>query len=716
MPVSATRKIRFGQFELDRQSGELFKLGHRLNLHGQPVEVLTILLERPGELVTREEFCKRLWPEDTFVDFEHSLNTAVKKLRQALDDDVEKPRYVETLPKKGYRFIGTVEPLASVAGAANSGDDPPSTSPFAALQEEAAKPKSRRRVWALVALAVLAVAGSAAYQLLRPRVPVVSAIHQLTRTGLRKNSYLATDGTRVYFNEVSAGKVRLAEVSTAGGEVSYLDSKLDSPFLADISADGSELLVANGTSPALYWTVPLPAGAPRRIPGEFTLAGFLPGSSQIVYLLPSEVLHMFASDIDGGNAHSLLQLPRNPATFDWAISPDGSKIRYVTEGGKVWESRIDGTQKHLLAQGFPRPPYGSNWTAGDKLFLMVSATESENSLWAISKPGWPGSREPRPVQLTFGSLFFGPPTASKDGKRIYALGQIPRGELSTVDVHTKTFRKYLGGISAGSTDFSRDGQWVTYVTDPQGRLWRSRLDGSERLQLTFPPMSRVINPKWSPDGRYIAFMDWNLHRKIYLVSADGGAPMLLEAGDFQPADPGWSSDGKFLVYGGEPRGMAVANPTDARSEIRILDLATKQSKTVPGSEGMYSPRWSPDGHYLAALSDDQKRLFLFSFEKQHWQEVPVPKLPEPATVGQPNWSHDGRYLYFNSAVGNDVYKLSVPGGKPALVVSLAGTDTGWPGMRPWGWDGWYGLTPDDQVLVMLDRSVDEVYALDVEYR
>ncbi len=105
MPAAATQKVRFASFELDRQSGELFKLGHKLNLHGQPIEVLSILLERPSEVVTREELCKRLWPEDTFVDFAHSLNTAIKKLRQTLDDDPDAPRFIETLPKKGYRFI-----------------------------------------------------------------------------------------------------------------------------------------------------------------------------------------------------------------------------------------------------------------------------------------------------------------------------------------------------------------------------------------------------------------------------------------------------------------------------------------------------------------------------------------------------------------------------------------------------------------------------------
>ena len=155
------------------------------------------------------------------------------------------------------------------------------------------------------------------------------------------------------------------------------------------------------------------------------------------------------------------------------------------------------------------------------------------------------------------------------------------------------------------------------------------------------------------------------------------------------------------------------DPKKARSEIRILDLSTKQSKIVPGSQGMFSPRWSPDGHYLVAVSDDEMRLFLYSFESQKWQQLPLPKLLKPDRVGIPNWSHDSRYLYFSCAADGGIYKLSIPGGQPELVVSVAGIETAYPGM-PWG--GWFGLTPDDHILMMLDRGVDEIYALDVEYR
>src|SRR5271167_2282269 len=145
MSVPTRSKVRFGPFELDRQSGELFKLGQKLNLHGQPIEVLSILLERTGQVVTREELCKRLWPGDTFVDFEYSLNTAIKKLRQTLEDDPDAPRYIGTLPEKGYRFIAQVEAVASgVEPVAVSAVGAAETSARPSDTELAAPRKSRR--------------------------------------------------------------------------------------------------------------------------------------------------------------------------------------------------------------------------------------------------------------------------------------------------------------------------------------------------------------------------------------------------------------------------------------------------------------------------------------------------------------------------------------------------------------------------------------------
>jgi DNA-binding winged helix-turn-helix (wHTH) protein len=114
--------FRFGVFELDPRAGELRKKGMKIRLQGQPVEILVMLLEKPGEIVTREELQKRLWPADTFVDFDHGLNSAIKRLRQALDEDAETPRFIETLPRHGYRFIGSVNGPALTSGTV-IGDD-----------------------------------------------------------------------------------------------------------------------------------------------------------------------------------------------------------------------------------------------------------------------------------------------------------------------------------------------------------------------------------------------------------------------------------------------------------------------------------------------------------------------------------------------------------------------------------------------------------------
>ena len=127
-PGRASGVVRFDVFTLDVRAAELYKAGRRIKLQIQPFRALALLLERPGEVITREEFEKRLWPEDTFVDFDHSLNTAIRKLRQALGDDKNKPRFVETLPKRGYRFIGNLQTAALPV--APEALDAPADSPF----------------------------------------------------------------------------------------------------------------------------------------------------------------------------------------------------------------------------------------------------------------------------------------------------------------------------------------------------------------------------------------------------------------------------------------------------------------------------------------------------------------------------------------------------------------------------------------------------------
>jgi DNA-binding winged helix-turn-helix (wHTH) protein len=198
VPVPTAQKIRFGAFELDRQSGELFKHGTKLKLQGQLIAVLALLLERPGELITREELRKHLWPEDTFVDFEHSLNTHIKKLRQVFDDDAETPRYIETLPRRGYRFIAKVEAVTNggeaIVEPTTAPVDNPDTSKEVPPSEPKPAAKAARWKYAILVALILAIAAGALYWFLRPRTPVVTAIRQLTHTGRQKLAYLVNDG------------------------------------------------------------------------------------------------------------------------------------------------------------------------------------------------------------------------------------------------------------------------------------------------------------------------------------------------------------------------------------------------------------------------------------------------------------------------------------------------------------------------------------------
>src|SRR5262249_47949026 len=203
-------------------------------------------------------------------------------------------------------------------------------------------------------------------------------------------------------------------------------------------------------------------------------------------------------------------------------------------------------------------------------------------------------------------------------------------------MRTQQWSVYLSGILAEHVNFTRDGERVTYVTYPEYDLWQSRVDGSERLQLTYPPMQACL-PRWSPDGKQIAFSarvpgkPW----KAYLISAEGEAPQQLTAEERSALDPGWSLDGKTLVFG------------DVEAKIiRLLDLSTRQVSKLPGSEGLFSPRWSPDGRYILALPVGlMNKLLLFDFTTQKWAELAEREASEP------RWSQDGKYAYFGSYSG-----------------------------------------------------------------
>jgi Tol biopolymer transport system component/DNA-binding winged helix-turn-helix (wHTH) protein len=689
--TAPTHVVRFGVFEVDLHTGELRKQGLKIKLQEQPFQVLAMLLERPGEVVTREEIQQKLWPEDTFVDFEHSINAAVKRLREALDDSADNPRFVETLHRRGYRFIAPVDVGAGLA--------PPSGAAVGAVREP---PLRKRRVVAATGgVVVVTAAAILGYRLTRPLPPPkVLRTVQLTRDRRPKYPIMVTDGVRLYFSEIIAGSWTPVAVPTSGGEVVQIPSPLRDAVVQDISPDGSELLVMD-TSTIIpegpLWIIRVFGGAARRVgDAQCGEAAWAPDGREILCLRGND---LFLTNVDGGESRKLATAPGFPYFSRW--SPDGNRISISVYDGKsraLWELARDGTNFHQKLPGWNAPlgACSGHWTPDGKYFLFDSDRGGTIDVWVMAESrSFFQRRSLEPIQLTVMAVDSGKPVPSKDGKKIFVLAAETYGELQRYDGQAHHFVPYLSGISAEGTDFSRDGRWVTYVSVPEGTLWRSNVDGRERLQLTSPPM-HVFLPRWSPDAKRIAFQGqvpgkaW----RIYVLPAEGGSPQELLPGKGKDQfDVGWSADGQTIVF---------SESMSPDSKIYLLDLQANKVSTLPGSEGLYSPRWSPDGRYIAALRSSEYYLWLFDLRVKRWIELL--RIP----VGYPTWSHDSKYIYFDSPKGPAFYRLRVRDRKLEQVFSLEHVPlTGNLG-------GWTGLAPDDSPLVLRNVGVNEVYALDWE--
>lgn len=360
----------------------------------------------------------------------------------------------------------------------------------------------------------------------------------------------------------------------------------------------------------------------------------------------------------------------------------------------LWDISVEGSGLHRVLPSSNQPAGGEccgKWMADGKYFLFLSG----NQVWSLRSKGTLFQPEPRPVQLTSSPMAMDSLLAGTDGKKLFVVGRLLRGELVRYNLKTGSFATFLGGISAEFLDFSKDGQWVAYVSYPEGTLWRSRTDGSERLQLTFPT-AVAANPRWSPDGRMIAFYEAGSDNpsRMYGIAAEGGAVSQLLPGDTEhQVDPYWSPDGSKIVFGG--------NGNDPASVIRVLDLATNHVATLAGSQGIFSPRWSPDGRYVAALSVDLNRLLLFDFQTQKWTEL------AKGGVTWNTWSKDGQYLQFlDPNGGTAIIRVRLKDNKLERVADLKN----FPHIVP----GWLGLAPDDSPLLLRDAGSQDIYTLDWE--
>ena len=571
----------------------------------------------------------------------------------------------------------------------------------------AQKGRSKKWIW-IGAAVVVCICGAAWFALTGRSTPADSAplpMEQLTFSSETKTSTIFTDGSRIYF--VSGHNP--IEMSVKGGTTAPLRAAIGDMGILDISPDSSEFLLLRSdlndeTQRGTIWTMPVLGGAAKRL-GNITARGasYSPDGKLIAF---NEKESVYVCDADGQNVKEIWNthhmVPGNPV-----FSPDSRKIRVTVSRStleddvtKIWELNVDGSNAHLLP--LPRhwpedaPMFNGIWTPGGKHFVFSSFRDGSNILYEYLEPRWYEFwSKPSAVRLTPGQPEVTAMAPSRDGNGMFVVGRLAQGTLHFYDEKEKRFLPYLGGLPATQLVVSPDRKWMAYTDYPRGYLWRCKIDGSDKLQLTdiFSQM-----PTWSPDSKWIAYSDWH---ELYRVSVDSGAPEKLTSEGFTEVLPSWSPDGKSIYFNDYP--------IQGHLRIRILDLETRKVSTMPGSDGYYAPLWSPDGQYLAGIQNPPKSLAIYSVKTKQWKQLKVFEHDWGFFV----WAPDSKSLYLmrgpeEVATGEQmgIYRLTVPDGKWGLFTKFTG-------LNPflYGVQDFVSITPEGNIAAPNDSSVTQIYQM-----
>jgi Tol biopolymer transport system component len=559
--------------------------------------------------------------------------------------------------------------------------------------------RSRRLAMRLTTGAAVLVAGLgvALWYLHRPLPPPrITLYTPITRDGHEK-LLGGTDGSRIYFTQFQPNS--LNQIGVAGGEVAQIPAAVRGFFwMLDVSPDGSNLLVTSsesGSDENSLWIVRALGGTSRRI-GKSWSATFSPDGNSIAYFIAPGELWLVQSD--GTGAHKLASI----GGTDLRWSPDGKVMRFSRDG-VLWEISADGSRLHEVLPGWQyrgRECCG-HWMPNGKFYIFLTQLTAfrGDKIWALDgRRGLFRHPSAEPIQLTTGPINWRDPIPGKGMNKIFSNGKTPRGELCRFDPNTKQLQPFLGGISAQDVSFSKDGRSIAYVSYPDGILWKANRDGSDPVQLSTPPIY-AMNPLWSPDGSEILFYDYQASEpnRIYLVTSQVGSPQrLLPDYPGNQNAPSWSADGRKIVF-------ATTGVEGREDSLVVLDLATRQVALIPGSAKLSSPRWSPDGKYIAATSS--AGLKVLDVARQRWSTLPVSK-----RMDYPAWSNDSKYIYFLCIDNGDrgVYRIRATGGKAERVADL----------KDWHITGyftlWMALDPTDALLLLRDVGSDDIYALTLD--
>jgi Tol biopolymer transport system component/DNA-binding winged helix-turn-helix (wHTH) protein len=720
--------IKFGEFELDFDRYQLRRAGKGLKLEKMPMELLILLATRNGHLVTRSEIVERLWGKDVFVDTERGINTVIRKIRQVLNDNPELPRFVETVTGKGYRFIAPVTGMDELAVSEN---DPAEVahangsmlfpSPAAAgLDKEAGLAKQRLEtepnqtlvpgfsrlplqkkgmlgyvVAAVVAIVLLVFAVKATRS---PRLAQLDSA-QLTFSAEPKEGPLFTDGARIYLNSRGVP----SEMAASGGPVVPMHVMGSGIFLQDILPDGSQALgwkpkpddeLGRGT----LWTASMLGGEPRKLTDHLAQhARWSPEGRAIVF---SDQSALYKIDEDGRNLRKIWDAPGDLRAL--SCSPDGRQLSATVGVGatvgadsaptRLWSVGADGQNAHPLRLDWPAnaSQHSGQWTADGQHFVFSSDREERTNLYELAAPPWFAFwRKPTAVRVTGNQLPILAAAPMRDSQGLVVLGKTDEGAMRAYDSRSKKLLPYLDDLSMIEFVISPDRQWMAYSEYPSRHLWKSRLDGSEKVQLT---SSVALMQRWSPDGKWLAYT--NFHN-VYLVSAAGSVPQKLTPDGADGVAPSWFPDGKSIAFNNYPY-------PDKPFRIHVIDLATRRISDMPGADRYYVPSWSPDGKFMVAMAQNPLRMVFYSAQTKTWKDLRTFDVP----WGFWTWASDSKSIYMGLVLGNNgIYQLTVPQGEWKQLCGLDRVND------PRGADSFMSLTPDGQPAIMSRTGVGQIYSL-----
>jgi Tol biopolymer transport system component/DNA-binding winged helix-turn-helix (wHTH) protein len=710
--------FEFDSFKFESDDRILSNAGTPLPLTPKAAMLLLMFLKNPQTLLSKDHLKSRVWSgvhiEDGAITFQ------VNAIQNALGQRPDGERYIKNVKNQGYRFDAHVKCCSTLAQAAAL--SVPSAEPSIAKSEPApayiadhdarpARSYTRPRNAYVISGVVVALTAVLIYSLVPTPHLSVSRYIPLTHDGLKKGEwFLLADTERIYFKEEGPKVRQLAAVSVVGGGTGPISLPAGYEDIYDLSPQSSELLVghlAPDQQSRQLWVVPILGRSPAQV-GDLRAdsANWSPNRRQIAGALDRT---LYIANSDGSGRHIVAELPGQVELPRWA--PDGKTIRFsekIPQDGdlleSMWEVRTDGSHLHQLLAGWNSTPHEccGTWTPDGKFFVFQSIQKGRSDLWALSELRTSFRERPRtPVRLSSGLLSYSAPVMSRNGKEIFAIGSEKRGELVRFDSKLKEFVPFLGGIDATWVTFSKSGEWIAYLDRQDLTVWRVKIDGSEKSQISFAPME-ADGLTLSPDEKWFAVRGRTPGKpwRIYLFPVDGGEAKMLVPSETDQGIPTWSPDGTRIAFGDIPPVHDVASGAQA---IHILKLSDHTLSELPGSQGFWTARWSPDGHSLSALTIEGERLVIYDFGTKKWRST------EAENVNNPTWSRDGKYIYFDTE-GRDraLRRVRAADGHVDQLVDLrAYPNLGW-------W--WSGVAPDNSPVILRNLGSTEIYSLVLESR